>query len=89
MATPLRSRPYWVGAKSFGVTESATVSPKVFAPGGSRNAANTGASAAVGRPVAWVFWGKPVFRLTASGQLAESLAPGRVQFQRDGTSTQA
>jgi hypothetical protein len=32
-------------------------------------------------------WGKPVFRLTASSQLAESLARGRVQFQRDGTST--
>ena len=33
------------------------------------------------------FWGKPVFRLTASSQLAESLARGRVQNQRDGTST--
>jgi hypothetical protein len=33
--------------------------------------------------------GKPVFRLTASRQLAESLARGRVQFQRDGTSTLA
>ena len=36
-----------------------------------------------------VSWGKPVFRLTASSQLAESLARGRVQIQRDGTSTQA
>jgi len=36
-----------------------------------------------------VCWGKPVFRLTASSQLAESLARGRVQIQRDGTSTQA
>jgi hypothetical protein len=39
--------------------------------------------------VAWGVWGKPVFRLTASSQLAESLARGRVPFQRDGTSTQA
>jgi hypothetical protein len=36
-----------------------------------------------------VSWGKPVFRLTASSQLAESLAWGRGPFQRDGTSTQA
>jgi hypothetical protein len=36
-----------------------------------------------------VSWGKPVFRLTASSQLAESLARGRVQFLSDGTSTQA
>ena len=27
-----------------------------------------------------VFWGKPVFRLTASSQLAESLARGWVEF---------
>jgi len=33
--------------------------------------------------------GKPVFRITASSQLAENLAQGRVQIQRDGTSTQA
>jgi hypothetical protein len=38
--------------------------------------------------VARASWGKPVFRLTASSQLAESLARGRVQIQRDGTSTQ-
>jgi hypothetical protein len=36
-----------------------------------------------------VFWGKPVFQLTASSQLAESLAWGRVQIQRDGTGIQA
>jgi hypothetical protein len=36
-----------------------------------------------------VSWGKPVFLLTASSQLAESLARGRVQIQRDGMSTQA
>jgi len=36
-----------------------------------------------------VFWGKPVFLLTASSPLAESLARGRVPFQRDGTSTPA
>jgi hypothetical protein len=35
-----------------------------------------------------MFWGKPVFRLTASSQLAESLAWGGVQIQRDGTGTQ-
>jgi hypothetical protein len=40
------------------------------------------------RSVARVIWGKPVFRLTASSQLAESLARGRVQIQRDGTSQQ-
>jgi hypothetical protein len=49
----------------------------------------TGRSEALGRSVAGVFWDKPVFRLTASSQLAESLALGRVQIQRDGTGTQA
>jgi len=39
--------------------------------------------------VAWVSWAKQVFQLTASSQLAESLARGRVHFQRDGKSTQA
>jgi hypothetical protein len=33
--------------------------------------------------------GKPVFRPTASSQLVESLARWRVQFQSDGTGTQA
>src|SRR6202142_3847122 len=36
-----------------------------------------------------VYWGKPVFLITASSQLAESLARGRVPFQRDGTGKQA
>jgi hypothetical protein len=53
-----------------------------------RNGAITGASAAVCSSVAGLSWGKPVFKLTVSSQLAESLARGRVQFQRDGTSTQ-
>jgi hypothetical protein len=47
-----------------------------------------GRSGAVCRSVARVFWGKPVFRLRASSQLAESLARGRVELQRDGTGTQ-
>ena len=35
------------------------------------------------------FWGKPVFQLTVSSQLAESLAWGAGAILRDGTSTQA
>ena len=54
-----------------------------------RNGAITGASAAVAEFGRVGAWGKPVFRLTASSQLAESLARWRVKFQRDGTSTQA
>jgi len=45
-----------------------------------RNGAAPGRSGVVCRSVAWVFWGKPVFRLTASSQLAESLARGRGNF---------
>ena len=56
---------------------------------GCRNGAATWAECSGGRSVARGSWGKPVFRLTASSQLAESLARGRVPIQRDGTSTQA
>src|SRR5271154_6168795 len=45
--------------------------------------------ARVGRLGGAVFGGKPVFRLTASSRLAESLARWRVQIHRDGTRPQA
>jgi hypothetical protein len=35
MGTPLRSRPYWIGAKAFGVSASERDSPTVLVPGGS------------------------------------------------------
>jgi hypothetical protein len=46
-------------------------------------------SVALGGSVAWVFWGKPVFQITASSQWVESLARGRVVLVSDGARPQA
>jgi hypothetical protein len=88
-ATPLRSRPDWVGGKSFGVTESATVSPKVFAPGGA------GMERIPGRAQRWAVrprgcpGASQSFSLRRQAGWLKVWRGGGCRFERDGTGTQA